>query len=390
MFYNLRSPMKRRLILLLRECFGRHPIYNKVAIQDRYDWDVRPQIGIVVKGSSTSNVALSPDNFVGTLESHVMLAYVPGKLPAFPLEWVREDSYKVEKGTLATPGAYFLEITNAPTSAGEIGEFVIDPIYRVSQEPLIEFVTGYETEAELEHEPLAPTLHLWENNRYLLMPGVDFTLDGKKVTFLHSSFPRYKITASYYYPSETQGPFPFQWNTSVRDVIPGAVLAFGKRAVKGDQVAVVVTEKRTDTAAAYGGRISISFDIDIFARDQTQQEEVCDLAYMALWADMRSALGDEGIDISEVSSGGESEESYDENAQDPYYTSNLSVTLQTDWEIHVPYPLVIAKVTPTSQALEDSQQGQEINQIVLTPDLIHVVENIPPRPYVLKGAERLH
>ena len=51
---------------------------------------------------------------------------------------------------------------------------------------------------------------------------------------------------------------------------------------------------------------------------------------MFLWATLRPSLIDEGIDLMEISMGGESEEVYDENADDYFYNSSISMTVQTE------------------------------------------------------------
>lgn len=395
MYFNLRSPAKRKLILGLREFFSRHPIYNKIAshIQDRYSWEARPQFGIVVKGSSTSNVALAADNFLGIVESYVMLGQLPRRIPCYPLEWVREDSPAVEAngGKMPTvPGVYFLEVTKVPSGASDFGEFMLDSLLRVSQEPVLRFVTGNETEATLQSTPIPATLRLFENNRYMMVPGKDYALDGKKITFLQPSFPRYTITADYYSAGPTSGPHIFQWDQSNRTLLPGVILAFGKRSEVGDKVAVVVSHRREDMAEAFGGKIEISFDLDIFATDQAQMEEITDLAQAFLWGDIRSTWADEGYEIKEVSSGGEAEESYDENAQDPYYTSSLSVSVQTDWEVHVPLPLSVAKAVPYTAELEQTSNSAHST---LPPDLVGVYQGHPllmvTSPYSVVASSRI-
>jgi hypothetical protein len=89
MYYYLIGALKRRLILELQDSFSRHAIYQKITpfIQNKFAFSERPQFGIVVKGSSANKVQLSADNFIGTVQSHVMLAYVDQ--PAHPIEWHR-------------------------------------------------------------------------------------------------------------------------------------------------------------------------------------------------------------------------------------------------------------------------------------------------------------
>lgn len=359
MYYRLRSALKRRLIEELKDSFGRHPIYNKItsSIQDRYSWETRPQFGIVVKGSNVSKVALSGDNFMGTLESFVMLTHVPGKLPAYPVEWVREDSPVIERngGVMPTPpGAYFLEILEAPERVGDTGQFIIDPLLRISGEPVIRFQTGFEQEATLAHDPIPGTLRLYENGKILLLQGRDYNISGRKIQFLTRFYKNYRIDADYYREGESIGPIPFQWERANRSALPGVVIAFGKRAVKNDKVVIAITKEREDTANVYGGKFELSFDMDVLARDTIQAEEITDLILMYLWSDKKGVLEDDGIEITDISSGGESEESYDDTSGDSYYTTNISISLRSDWEYHEPLPLSIAKVVPYSAEVEST------------------------------------
>jgi hypothetical protein len=109
------------------------------------------------------------------------------------------------------------------------------------------------------------------------------------------------------------------------------VLVFGRRYQKGDRWAVVVSPIREEAYLEYGGKWELSIDIDIIARDVNSQAEIADQTAMFLWANLRPNLIDEGIDIQDVSMGGESEEVYDENADDYFYNSAISLTIQTDW-----------------------------------------------------------
>jgi len=129
-YYYLIGALKRRLIAELQDSYSRHPIYRKAVpyIQNKFAFDQRPQFGIVVKGSNANKIQFSANNFVGTVQSYVMLAHV-GQ-PVYPIEWVREDlSVVLENGSPPTPpGVYFIEILKAPTNPSEVGAFAVDPL----------------------------------------------------------------------------------------------------------------------------------------------------------------------------------------------------------------------------------------------------------------------
>lgn len=347
--------LKRRLILELKDSFGRHPVYRKITpfIQNRFSFKERPQFGIVVKGSSANKVALAADNYVGIIQSHVMLAYV-GQ-PAYPLEWIREDLKTVQKfgGMPTAPGVYYVEIVKAPTDSGEQGAFMVDPLLTVTEEPVLMFQTGIEREAQLQQVPIRETLRLYENRNFLLQEDVDYSVNYSTgaITLLTSFGPGSTLSADYRYPGTTLGPLPFYWNTPDNTTLPGVVLAFGKRAEDGQKVAVVVYQDRVDAAKAFGGKFEVSFDLDVIARDTVQMEEIADLTMMYLWAHKKERLEFEGIEIMDVSMGGEAEEIADETGEEFFYQASLSVQLRADWEAHVPLPLTISKLSPGVKAV---------------------------------------
>jgi hypothetical protein len=349
MYYYLGGALKRRLILELQDSFSRHPVYRKIApfIQNRQAFEERPQFGIVVQGSSANKVQLDASNFIGTVQSHVMLAQVG---PAtFPLEWVREDleSIRAHGAFPTAPGVYYLEILTAPTNPGEEGAFVIDPLLTVTNEPVLRFQTGLETEGQLQNVPVDRTLRLYEDRSFLLTEGTHYQiLPEGGLRFLQGFRSGAVVTADYRYPSPSLGPIPFKWNTSNTTTLPGVVMAFGKRSEAGQKVAVVVYRERVDTAQAFGGKHEVSFDLEVLARDTTQVEEISDLVTMYLWAEKRPVLGWEGIEILDVSMGGESEEPIDETGQEFQYSTSMSVQLQADWEIHIPLALTISNLEP--------------------------------------------
>lgn len=349
MYYYLISSLKRRLILELQDVFSRHPVYSKIVpyIQNRYSFEERPQHGIVVKGSSANKVQLSADNFIGEIQSHVMLAYVGG--PAFPLEWVREDLQAVSFNGNAMPtppGVYYIEILEAPTNPNEPGYYAIDPLLTRTAEPLFQFQSGVEREAQLQAVPVEGTLRIWENERRLLREGVEYVVDYSTgaVTLTGDFFAGATLVADYRTAAPSVGPVAFGWNQSDFTTLPGVVLAFGKRARKGDKVAVVIYPERVSTALAYGGKFEVSFDLDVISRDTNQMEELADLTVMYLWGEKRQYLAFEGIEITDVNMGGEAEEVADETGDLYFYQASLGVSIQADWEIHVPLPLTISRM----------------------------------------------
>lgn len=376
MYYRLLSALKRRLVVELQDSFSRHPVYEKIVdnIQNKYVFEERPNYGIVVSGSSANRVQLSADNFIGMVHSYVMLAYL-GK-PAYMLEWVREDTQtiKAEGGMPTLPGIYYLECASAPTNVNEEGEFFVDRLLSVSDEPVLLFESGIERHAQLQNVPVKGMLRLWENKTYLLTEGRDYTVDytSGEVRFLTRFYPNSTVEADYFYAGPTTGPHKFKWNSADFVTIPGVVLAFGKRARKGDKVAVRVYEERVDTAKAYGGKFEVSFELTVISQDPIQMEEIADFTVMSLLGEKKDLLEYEGIEILDISIGGETEEQYDETGDLFFYNASISVQLRADWEVHIPIPLTISKGSVTSAAADASvdsdRKTSERSNLVMVAD----------------------
>lgn len=363
MYFYLISSLKRRLILELQDSFSQNPPYEKIVpfIQNKFSFKERPQFGIVVKGSSANKVQFSADNFAGTVTSKVMLAYV--EKPAYLLEWAKEDSATLRaNGDMmeTPPGVYIIECLSAPTTPGETGEFSIQPLITVTNETLLVVKSTVESEAQLLQVPMQGTLRLYENQRYMLVEGRDYTVNYQTglVTLLYKLQRNSTITADYRYSMPPIGPFLWRWNTADYTTLRGVVLAFGKRGAPGDKVAVVVYEDRVDTANAFGGKFEASFDLDVIATDSIQMEEIADFSVMYLWGQKRATLSAEGLEIIDVTMGGEAEDVYDETGDLHYYQASLSVTVQGDWEIHVPLPFTMSRVTATTPA-QEAQVGAD-------------------------------
>jgi hypothetical protein len=354
MYAYLVGALKSRLILELRDEFSRHPIYRKISsyIQGGYSFTERPEYGIVVKNTGANKVQLDAANFVGTLSSYVMLGFVGEAV--YPIEWVREDQAAIQanRGLFPSPpGVYYIDIMKVPTSTGSLGEFCLGPLYTVTEEPL-DFVA---LSAFLQHKPVEKTLRLYYNRNHLLVEGVDYERIGDDGITLLSHDLTAPITADYRYVGELVEHVPFDWNTADAKTIPGVVLAFGKRCEVGQRVAVVVHRNRVDASEVYGGKTELSFDLEVLARDPSQSDEIADFAHGFIWQNLKSKFIQEGIEVLDVSIGGQSEDAIDETGQSFQYTTPISLQLRADWEQHKPLPLTVSQLildaTPVSQKL---------------------------------------
>jgi hypothetical protein len=143
-------------------------------------------------------------------------------------------------------------------------------------------------------------------------------------------------------------------------------MAFGRRVTAGDRLAIVVTEKRGISALEYGGRWDFSMDAQVISRDPLSQREILDQSMLYLWSIARPRLSTQGIEISSVNAGGETEEVYDDNADDYFYNANFSIQVQTDWAIRVPVSIGLRRVLPESPDLAQlaaSLTGEELAQL---------------------------
>ena len=194
-------------------------------------------------------------------------------------------------------------------------------------------------EAVLQQVPYPGSLRLFEQpSGKLLRPETDYTIGEDGVTILlRTPIVRgISIVVDYRYPGTATGPWDIETLKGYNKPIPGCVLVFGRKLQVGDRFAVLVSRKREDACLEYGGRWEVSVDIDIIARDVESQMEIADQTAMYLWANLRPNVVDQGVDISDVTMSGESEEVYDENGDDYFYNSTLSMTMQTDWFLFEP------------------------------------------------------
>ena len=348
------------MILELRRYWAYHPKYRDIVehIQGKYSFRERPQYGIVLKNSSANQVQLSADNFQGTVVSYIHLAKVEN-YPGLAIEWVREDGRAIlDNGGIfpSSAGIYYIDIT-------EDNEFYIDPLLDVKNES----VTMIDASNwQLQHPFVEGTLAIYEMPGNLpLYATTNYTADSGtgEITLVNPLPDNTFLSADYRYPGTSTGPWGIRENFAHNKAIPGCILAFGRRVEKGDRLAVVVRDHRAPTALEYGGRWEISIDFDVISRDHDAQMEITDQTVSYLWGVARNRLSTEGIEILNVSMGGESEEIADENADLYFYNASFSVTVQTDWAIHVPLSACIRRAIPQTKEQAQAAAGMTDDQI---------------------------
>lgn len=360
MYNALTEAIKKRIILELRRFWQYDPNYPDLPqhIQGKYSFKERPQQGIVVKNSSANTVQLSADNFQGTVNSYVYLQKVQDH-PGLAVEWIREDqrAIRANGGRFPSPpGIYYLAIERETVTIGGQPQdrlvFYVDSLLQVIDEGPVQ--TGPLT-FQVANTPLHPgSLRVWElPGNIQLFEGTNYTVDNTTgvLTLVNPLPPGIELSIDYNYIGAT-GTVPYlilENHTNVK-AIPGVVLAFGRRVAAGDRVSVIVSDRRSPVALEYGGRWEINLDLDVMARDVVAQGEIVDRSMIYLWGVARNRLSSEGIEITQVNFTGESEEIYDENADDYFFNGSMSITIQSEWSIHVPLDPTISRVTPQTVA----------------------------------------
>lgn len=158
--------------------------------------------------------------------------------------------------------------------------------------------------------------------------------------------------------------------------IPGVVLAFGERSEVGDRLAVVIQDMRRPACLAYGGQWELTLDFEVMSRDVYAQQQIADMTVIYLWGVLRAAMSSEGLEMTELSLGGESEEIYDDNADDYFYNSTFSLTVRTNWEIYVPLNIFLRQAS--FMTLEQSQAVAAMtdDQVASFNNNLRMVENL--------------
>jgi hypothetical protein len=295
--------------------------------------------------------------------------------------------------SIADPGDYIIDFT-------EDNEFTVVPVYMVDQELLIENATGTETSASTEHAgsgivPTSDMLYMKSRNggpSLELTRGVDYTIDytNGNITLLSPITVHYNLYADYRWQplNYYNGPYTFQAYQENHTAVPGAVIAIGRRAKKGDRQVVVISKFREQQAMIYGGYWDMSMELAVIAKDPIQSAEMADLVISYLWGKRKNILELEGITLMSMEPSGESEEPFDENTGDMYYVTSVSMALQTGWQEFVPYAYAIKRVMPNIQYTPGMPgfyvtKDNKLELTEITPDTRKVIK------YPTQGYERV-
>jgi hypothetical protein len=231
----------------------------------------------------------------------------------------------------------------------EDNQFTVAPIYVVEKEVIIASTTGTETSATLDNGGVDPDTEdiyiAYKSGKIIdtLIRDVDYSIDYSTgvITFLpgHPLPSNRQLLADYHWqPSDYyNGPYTFVEYQEFHTVIPGVIISIGRRAKKGDQQVVIVSQFREQQAKIYGGHWTMALDVSVIAKDPIQMAQMADHIVSQLWGIRKNILEFQGITLNSVEPTGETEEVHIETTGDLYYESSVAINVQTEWQSFVPY-----------------------------------------------------
>lgn len=229
----------------------------------------------------------------------------------------------------------------------ENNKFVVAPVYIIENEILIRSTTGTETTAQLAHGRIDSNtdnivMGTKDGRRILnLKRDIGYSINNTSglITFLIPLQKNYRIFADYHYQpvDYINGPFTFKEFQENSSAIPGIIICIGRRAKKGDQQLIVISQFREQQAKIYGGHWEMSIELAAIAKDPMQMEQMTDHIISFLWGKRKNILEWEGIALNSVEPTGETEEIHIDVTGDMYYESSVSINLQSEWQQFVPY-----------------------------------------------------
>jgi hypothetical protein len=119
------------------------------------------------------------------------------------------------------------------------------------------------------------------------------------------------------------------------DCIPGLYLAIGDSVVKGDQIAIIVTDDIQETYEVFGSKENLDFTLEVRSNDLQTSSDISEALKQQLLVMGRENMEADGITIFEA------RRSYQGQARDisgttPTYSYNVSVSAAADWKVFMP------------------------------------------------------
>lgn len=340
-FYGIHE-VKKRVIEYLQDTLGHRPLFENVAIFNHHPNDQeRAKINVVVTGSSSEQIQLSPDNFVQTdlgYASQAKVTDAQGEHPGYFLAWVADDYSTLDASThRVDPAVYYLTMTEV---SGNQATLQIDVLGVIKREVVLFNYTG-ETVLQLAHYPVVEgTFQLFvDRGLYPPSPPADFydiDLTTGRVTLNRIPAVGSKITASYNWVAGSLPDVQVEKGIGRNDILTGINIGFSEEFVEGDRAAIVVSKEKEPSALTFGGRMGVSLQIDTRSQDTPQAEKVTDALMETLWGLAKGDLKHEGLDITNVGVGGEAVEPEDETGQEWAFQFSATATVEAEWQTRVP------------------------------------------------------
>lgn len=235
-------------------------------------------------------------------------------------------------------GLHFIRITSENTLSKRL-------MGVVRKATLVEEYDG-ETSFQLPHtDILQQSLRIHLPHHYKLTEGSQYSVNYSTglITILTPALLPSKraLYVSYRYDGGQEDGIAFEPGSSSNKIVPGVVIAFGEKVENGAIGVVGTLPERVDVADIYGGRWDAGVTIAVYARSQDAMEEMADWLAVSIIGILKEQLDSQGLALTSVSNGSRSKASYIEGDQDEYYVKTISISLQTDWEIHKSIPLRI-------------------------------------------------
>ena len=334
MYFALTNAIKKRFVQVFQDILLEHPIFCKSKVITKFQESEREKTMLLIRSTSGNSQKLSMDNFVRNEISYSILANLQNKI-CNSIEWVKDDTLNIDN--LSTPGIYIVKII-------EDKKFVVSPYLSIYSEQLVPKYIQDTIGFNFKNKNINPESEIIYSNDYgEFKRDIDYSIDynlglvlfKKEITEQINIFEE-DLFCDYQILGQQLGPFDCDYYYANNTAIPGVILAFGDRIKVGDEQAVIIEKEQCETAKVYGGRWQMSVDIITVSQDPDQQERLTDYAVSMFWAQWQDKLVDEGLNVTEFSLTGESEDLELDIPEEYSFTGGISFNVETDWELSFP------------------------------------------------------